>query len=89
MHMLRQLFDLAGGGSETDAFKHLSATLTVLRSLCSAATVTNTESSRVVRSQTLVIHMYRSKSDTVKHSYSKQAYNEFLLTEKSVSLTLL
>lgn len=47
MHMLRQLFDLAGGGSETDAFKHLSATLTVLRSLCSAATVTNTESSRV------------------------------------------
>lgn len=64
MHMLRQLFDLAGGGSETDAFKHLSATLTVLRSLCSAATVTNTESSRVVRSRTLVIHMYRSKSDT-------------------------
>ncbi|XP_062589716.1 uncharacterized protein LOC134251341 [Saccostrea cucullata] len=47
MHMLRQLFDLAGGGSETDAFKHLSATLTVLRSLCSATTVTNSESSRV------------------------------------------
>ncbi|XP_048762789.2 unconventional myosin-VIIa-like isoform X2 [Ostrea edulis] len=47
MHMLRQLFDLAGGGSETDAFKHLSATLTVLRSLCSAAAVTNSESSRV------------------------------------------
>ncbi|XP_069123410.1 myosin-I heavy chain-like isoform X2 [Argopecten irradians] len=47
MQLLRQLFDIAGGGSETDTFKHLSATLTVLQSLCSATTVTNPECSRV------------------------------------------
>ncbi|XP_052069098.1 unconventional myosin-VIIa-like isoform X1 [Mytilus californianus] len=46
MQLLRQLFDIAGGGPETDAFKHLSATLTVLRSLTSAATITNPECSR-------------------------------------------
>lgn len=48
MQLLRQLFDIAGGGPETDAFKHLSATLTVLRSLTSAATITNPECSRAV-----------------------------------------
>lgn len=45
--LLRHLFDLAGGGPETDAFKHLAATLTVLRSLETAKTSSNSESSRI------------------------------------------
>ena len=48
MLMLRQLFDIAGGGPETDAFKHLRATFTVLRSMGSAATLCNPESTRMV-----------------------------------------
>jgi dachs protein len=48
MLLLRQLFDAAGGGPETDAFKHLSAAFTVLRSLGSAKTQANSESSRIV-----------------------------------------
>lgn len=48
MLLLRQLFDVAGGGPETDAFKHLAAAFTVLRSLGSAKTATNSESSRIV-----------------------------------------
>ncbi|XP_070501515.1 unconventional myosin-Vb isoform X3 [Chironomus tepperi] len=47
MLLLRQLFAVAGGGPETDAFKHLAAAFTVLRSLGSAATATNSESSRI------------------------------------------
>ncbi|XP_076246959.1 unconventional myosin-IXb-like dachs [Calliopsis andreniformis] len=47
MLLLRQLFDVAGGGPETDAFKHLAAAFTVLRSLGSAKTATNSESSRI------------------------------------------
>ncbi|XP_032584952.1 unconventional myosin-Va isoform X2 [Drosophila mojavensis] len=47
MLMLRQLFAIAGGGQETDAFKHLAAAFTVLRSLGSAKTTTNSESSRI------------------------------------------
>lgn len=47
MLLLRQLFDVAGGGPETDAFKHLAAAFTVLRSLGSAKTVSNSESSRI------------------------------------------
>ncbi|XP_023177574.2 unconventional myosin-Ia [Drosophila hydei] len=47
MLMLRQLFAIAGGGQETDAFKHLAAAFTVLRSLGSAQTTTNSESSRI------------------------------------------
>ncbi|KAK3104216.1 hypothetical protein FSP39_025375, partial [Pinctada imbricata] len=47
MQLLRQLFDMAGGGCETDTFKHLSASLTVLRSLFTAGTVTNLDSTRV------------------------------------------
>lgn len=49
MLLLRQLFAVAGGGPETDAFKHLAAAFTVLRSLGSAKTTTNSESSRIVR----------------------------------------
>lgn len=49
MLLLRQLFDVAGGGPETDAFKHLAAAFTVLRSLGSAKTATNSESSRIVQ----------------------------------------
>ena len=50
MLLLRQLFDAAGGGPETDAFKHLAAAFTVLRSLGSAKTQANSESSRIVSS---------------------------------------
>ncbi|KAL1128916.1 hypothetical protein AAG570_013450 [Ranatra chinensis] len=47
MLLLRQLFEVAGGGPETDAFKHLAAAFTVLRSLGSAKTASNSESSRI------------------------------------------
>uniref|UniRef100_A0A1B0FBE5 Myosin motor domain-containing protein n=1 Tax=Glossina morsitans morsitans TaxID=37546 RepID=A0A1B0FBE5_GLOMM len=47
MLLLRQLFAVAGGGPETDAFKHLAAAFTVLRSLGSAKTTSNSESSRI------------------------------------------
>lgn len=39
---------LCDPGPETDAFKHLAAAFTVLRSLGSAKTATNSESSRIV-----------------------------------------
>ena len=47
MTILRQLFNLIGGGPETDSFKHLAAAFTVLRSLGSASTAENSESSRI------------------------------------------
>ncbi|XP_074602506.1 unconventional myosin-IXb-like dachs isoform X2 [Brevipalpus obovatus] len=47
MLLLRQLFDAAGGGPETDSFKHLAAAFTVLWSLGSAKTAKNRESSRI------------------------------------------
>ncbi|XP_037074350.1 myosin-I heavy chain-like [Pollicipes pollicipes] len=47
MLLLRQLFLVAGGGTETDAFKHLAAAFTVLRSLGTARTASNSESSRI------------------------------------------
>ncbi|CAH1155682.1 unnamed protein product [Phaedon cochleariae] len=47
MLLLRQLFAVAGGGPETDAFKHLAAAFTVLRSLGSAKTQKNSEASRI------------------------------------------
>lgn len=53
MLILRQLFLLAGGGTSSDAFKHLSASITVLRSLGTASTVLNRDSSRVVSYQWL------------------------------------
>ena len=46
--IFRQLFDIAGGGPETDAFKHVAAAFSVLRSLGSAKTAANRESSRIV-----------------------------------------
>ena len=48
MVILRQLFNVAGGGPETDAFKHLAAAFTVLRSLGSAKTASSREASRIV-----------------------------------------
>lgn len=48
MLLLRQLFEIAGGGPETDAFKHLAAAFTVLRSLGSAKTASSSEASRIV-----------------------------------------
>lgn len=56
MLLLRQLFDAAGGGPETDAFKHLSAAFTVLRSLGSAKTQANSESSRIVILVFIITH---------------------------------
>lgn len=47
MVLLRRLFDVAGGGPETDAFKHLAAAFTVLRSLGAAATAANAHASRI------------------------------------------
>ncbi|KAJ0178564.1 hypothetical protein K1T71_006387 [Dendrolimus kikuchii] len=47
MVLLRRLFDVAGGGPETDAFKHLAAAFTVLRALGTAATPRNTNSTRI------------------------------------------
>lgn len=58
MLLLRQLFDVAGGGPETDAFKHLAAAFTVLRSLGSAKTASNSESSRIVS----VLHYFIPRS---------------------------
>ena len=49
MVILRQLFNVVGGGPETDSFKHLAAAFTVLRSLGSAKTINKSESSRIVR----------------------------------------
>ncbi|XP_076338486.1 unconventional myosin-Va-like isoform X2 [Tachypleus tridentatus] len=46
MVLLRQFFDVAGGGPETDTYKHMAAAITVLRSLGSAKTTANSESSR-------------------------------------------
>lgn len=48
MVLLRQLFQSSGGGTETDTFKHLAASFTVLRSLGTAKTTANRESSRIV-----------------------------------------
>lgn len=48
MVVLRHLFESAtGGGTETDTFKHLAASFTVLRSLGTAKTTANRESSRI------------------------------------------
>ena len=48
MILLRHLFNLSEGVTpESDTFKHLSAAFTVLRSLGSAQTATNKESSRI------------------------------------------
>lgn len=66
MLLLRQLFAVAGGGPETDAFKHLAAAFTVLRSLGSAKTTTNSESSRIVSTNnllnTIVVNIIKNKT---------------------------
>ncbi|XP_064477928.1 myosin-I heavy chain-like [Ornithodoros turicata] len=69
MLILRQLFDVAGGGSETDAFKHLAAAFTVLRSLGCAKTTVNAQSSRIghfIEVQVTGGALYRTKI----HCYS-------------------
>ncbi|KAJ8969728.1 hypothetical protein NQ317_003327 [Molorchus minor] len=45
--VIEATFCRSRGGPETDAFKHLAAAFTVLRSLGSAKTMTNSESSRI------------------------------------------
>ncbi|XP_022108413.1 unconventional myosin-IXb-like isoform X2 [Acanthaster planci] len=45
--LLRQLYTIAGGGTETKSFKHLAASFTVLRSLGCAKTASNSDSSRI------------------------------------------
>uniref|UniRef100_A0A0K2TNA5 Unconventional myosinIXblike [Megachile rotundata] n=2 Tax=Lepeophtheirus salmonis TaxID=72036 RepID=A0A0K2TNA5_LEPSM len=47
MILLRQLFEQANGSQETDTFKHLAASFSVLRSLGMAKTASNRESSRI------------------------------------------
>lgn len=63
MVLLRQLFNVAGGGPETDSFKHLAAAFTVLRSLGTAKTTSNSQSSRIVSDpfykRALVICVYK------------------------------
>ncbi|XP_041362626.1 unconventional myosin-IXb-like isoform X2 [Gigantopelta aegis] len=64
LQLLRQLFEEAGGGTQADIFKHVSATMTVLGSLGSAATVANTESTRVgvyIENLTSDCVIYRTK----------------------------
>lgn len=63
MLLLRQLFDVAGGGPETDAFKHLAAAFTVLRSLGSAKTSSNSESSRIVSHNKYIKVIYNMLDD--------------------------
>lgn len=63
MVLLRRLFDVAGGGPETDAFKHLAAAFTVLRSLGTAATHANSHSSRIV-SCILVLRLFLFNTKT-------------------------
>ena len=48
MSALHQLYCAAGGGPGTDAFKYLSAAITVLAALTSAALPSNPDSSRMV-----------------------------------------
>ncbi|CAG9837277.1 unnamed protein product [Diabrotica balteata] len=69
MLLLRQLFAVAGGGPETDAFKHLAAAFTVLRSLGSAKTMTNSESSRIYGD---------TRQDTIEDSNRFQAWKNCL-----------
>lgn len=66
MVLLRHLFTLAEGVNheESDTFKHLSAAFTVLRSLGSAQTATNKESSRIgnfIEVQVTENVLYRTK----------------------------
>lgn len=68
MLLLRQLFDVAGGGPETDAFKHLAAAFTVLRSLGSAKTQANSESSRIVILFSL--HFFQPHNNGATFSFS-------------------
>ena len=58
--IFRQLFDIAGGGPETDAFKHVAAAFSVLRSLGSAKTAANRESSRIVSTFYIVLSSFIS-----------------------------
>ena len=63
MLLLRQIFTL-NGGLESDTFKQLSAAFTVLRSLGSAQTATNRESSRIghfIEAQVSNGELYRTK----------------------------
>ncbi len=63
MVLLRQLFEAAGGGAETDTFKHLSASFAVLRSLGTAKTTANRESSRIVSTYITVYSKYHADAD--------------------------
>ena len=63
MLLLRQIF-ASNGGLESDTFKQLSAAFTVLRSLGSAQTATNRESSRIghfIEAQVSSGELYRTK----------------------------
>ena len=78
MQLLRQLFDVAGGGPETDAFKHMRAAFTVLQCLGSAATVSNQESSRMVSLATRLVLMYVKGGITAAICYVNNKRNTVL-----------
>ncbi|OQR66176.1 unconventional myosin-IXb-like [Tropilaelaps mercedesae] len=88
MVLLRQLFNVAGGGPETDSFKHLSAAFTVLRSLGTAKTESNSQSSRIgyfIEVQATDGVLYRTKirgfmldqSRVVRQSPNEKNYHIF------------
>ena len=63
MLLLKQIFSM-NGGLESDTFKQLSAAFTVLRSLGSAQTASNRESSRIghfIEAQVSSGELYRTK----------------------------
>ncbi|XP_022697034.1 myosin-IIIb-like isoform X1 [Varroa jacobsoni] len=88
MVLLRQLFNVAGGGPETDSFKHLAAAFTVLRSLGTAKTTSNSQSSRIgyfIEVQATDGVLYRTKirgfmldqSRVVRQSLNEKNYHIF------------
>ena len=84
MVLLRQLFDIAGGGPETDAFKHLAAAFTVLRSLGTAKTAANRESSRIVSVLPLLVFINELMNEFIRKKgviseFAKSNGHKFLL----------
>lgn len=77
MVILRTLFESAGGGTgraeETDTFKHLSASFTVLRSLGAAKTTANREASRIVSANMFLTASRQSILTALVCGYPKAA----------------
>ena len=82
MVLLRQLFDIAGGGPETDAFKHVAAAFSVLRSLGSAKTAANRESSRIV-STVWIVTVDKGIQATIIINYNPCVQGHFIEVQVS------